>query len=73
MLRRFTVVCSLVCAAAARPAVAQQTASSPPLVIENVTVINVETGVRWPDHTVVVSANRISAVGPAATIASRTS
>ena len=61
-------VCAVLCATALCQVSAQQVAPSPPLVIENVTVINVETGARWPDHTVVVTGNRISAVGPAATI-----
>jgi imidazolonepropionase-like amidohydrolase len=68
MLRVSVVVCALVCATAVRPAAAQQTAPSSPIVIENVTVINVDTGARWPDQTVVVTGSRISAVGQAASI-----
>ena len=67
MLRIFAVVCALVCAAT-RPALAQQAAPSAPIVIENVTVINVDTGARWPDQTVVVTGTRISAVGQAASV-----
>lgn len=68
MLRIFTVVCALVCATAARPALARQAAPSPSIVIENVTVINVDTGARWPDQTVMVTGNRIGAVGQAASV-----
>jgi imidazolonepropionase-like amidohydrolase len=39
-----------------------------PFAIEHVTVINVETGVRSTDQTVVVSGERITAVGGAATV-----
>lgn len=45
---------------------AQQPAASGPFAIEHVTVINIETGAKSPDQTVVVSGNRITAVGPAA-------
>jgi imidazolonepropionase-like amidohydrolase len=68
MLRIVAVVCALVCAIAVRPALAQQVVPSPSIVIENVTVINVDTGARWPDQTVVVTGNRISAVGRAASV-----
>src|SRR5687767_14878798 len=68
MLRIFAIVCVVGCATSVRPAAAQQPAPSPPIVIENVTVINVETGARWPDQTVVVTANRISALGQAASL-----
>jgi imidazolonepropionase-like amidohydrolase len=56
------------CAVALRAASAQQAAPSSALVIQNVTVINVETGARWTDQTVVVTGNRISAVGQASAI-----
>ena len=68
MVRIVAVVCALICAAALSPAHAQQAAPSPPIVIENVTVINVDTGARWPDQTVVVAGNRISAVGQTASV-----
>ena len=68
MLRIFAVVCALVSATAIRPAYAQPAAPSAPIVIENVTVINVDTGARWPDQTVVVTGSRISAVGQAASV-----
>ena len=47
---------------------AQQAVPAPSgsFAIERVTVINVETGARTPDQTVVVTGNRITAVGPAA-------
>jgi imidazolonepropionase-like amidohydrolase len=45
---------------AARAAVGQ----GGPLAITHVTVVNVETGARLPDHTVVVEARRIVTVGP---------
>jgi len=67
MSRKFAAICILVLAAL-RPAGAQQAGPAGPLVIENVTVINVDTGARWPDQTVVVTDNRISAVGQAASI-----
>jgi imidazolonepropionase-like amidohydrolase len=66
MLRIFATVFAVVSATAAS-AVAQQVPPSP-LVIENVTVINVETGARWPDQTVVVTGNRISAVSQATSV-----
>jgi imidazolonepropionase-like amidohydrolase len=56
------------CAVALRAASAQQAAPSSALVIQNVTLINVETGARWTDQTVVVTGNRISAVGQASAI-----
>ena len=68
MVRIVAVVCTLICAAVVRPAHGQQAAPSPPIVIENVTVINVDTGARWPDQTVVVTGSRISAVGQAASV-----
>jgi imidazolonepropionase-like amidohydrolase len=68
MLRLLTVVSTLVCATAVGPAAAQQAVAPPPIVIENVTVINVDTGARWPDQTVVVTGNRISAVGVSASV-----
>lgn len=68
MLRMCGVVCALMCAVALRAASAQQAAPSSALVIQNVTVINVETGARWTDQTVVVTGNRISAVGQASAI-----
>ena len=49
MLRISVVVCALVCATAVRAAAAQQAAPSAPIVIENVTVINVDTGARVVD------------------------
>jgi imidazolonepropionase-like amidohydrolase len=47
---------------------AQQAVPAPSgsFAIEHVTVINVETGTRTPDQTVVVTGNKIAAVGPAA-------
>lgn len=68
MLRMCGVVCALMCAVAIRTGSAQQSAPSSALVIQNVTVINVETGARWTDQTVVVTGNRISAVGQASAI-----
>ena len=68
MVHIVAVVCALICAGAVRPAHAQQALPSPPIVIENVTVINVDTGARWPDQTVVVTGSRISAVGQAASV-----
>ena len=37
-----------------------------PIALTHVTVVNVETGERLPDHTVLVEADRITAVGPSA-------
>jgi imidazolonepropionase-like amidohydrolase len=68
MLRVSAIVCALIGAVALRPASAQQPAASSAVVIQNVTVINVETGARWPDQTVVVIGNRISAVGQASAV-----
>ena len=68
MFRKFALVCAFVCVAALRPVAAQQAAPASPIVIENTTVINVDTGARWSDQTVVVTGNRISAVGQAASI-----
>ncbi len=47
---------------------AQQPVPSGAFAIEHVTVINVETGARTADQTVVVSGNKIAAVGPAAKV-----
>jgi imidazolonepropionase-like amidohydrolase len=68
MFRMFALVCAFACVVALHPAAAQQVAPSSPIVIENTTVINVDSGARWSDQTVVVTGNRISAVGQAASI-----
>ena len=67
MTHRFTTV--FLCAAALFTVLMQtpsaQTASTP-IAITNVTVIDVESGMRLADHTVVMTGNRITAVGPSA-------
>jgi imidazolonepropionase-like amidohydrolase len=47
---------------------APQQTISPAVVIEYTTIINVETGARWPDQTVVVNGNRIAAFGAAGSV-----
>ena len=61
----------LVLAALISNASAQAPASAV-LAIEHVTVINVETGARWQDQTVIVTGNRITSVGASTTITTPT-
>lgn len=66
MRRLFAIVCSAMLATVWVAGAPQQSVA--PIVVEHATVINVDSGARWADHTVVISGNRISAVGPSGTI-----
>src|SRR6516165_5669748 len=68
MRRRFIPLSMTMMLATASIQFAQQAIPVPSgsFAIEHVTVINVETATRTPDQTVVVTGNKIAAVGPSA-------
>lgn len=69
MYQPFAVLaCAVMLAAIPVKVAAQQSVASAGFAVEHVTVVNVNTGARVADRTVVVRGNRISAVGPAATV-----
>jgi Amidohydrolase family len=70
MSRIVALLCVVTFAATLVFAARQQQASSASTVIavEHATVINVATGARWPDQTVVVTGNRIASVGASGSV-----
>ena len=69
MQRSFhALICAVILAAFPIHSSSQQAPAADSFAIEQVTVINVETGASFTDQTVVVTGHRISAIGPAASV-----
>ena len=62
-MRRLVVIAMCVVGSAATPAFVVRTRATPPVAIIHVTVIDVESGRRLPDRTVVIDADTIASVG----------